>query len=74
MASDPPLIEVMDKLDPELAKPLGFTDETWGTDPASVEQARAMIALTGGAPAPMRDPNRPRPTLQTDEEGPADGD
>lgn len=66
-------MKVMDTLDPELEKPLGFTDDTWGTDPVSVEQGRAMIELVGGAPSPLRDPNKPRPPRRT-EEAPADGD
>lgn len=74
IASDPPLLKVMDDLDPQLATPLGFTDETWGTDPVAVEQGRAMIELAGGAPSPLRDPNKPRPKRRTEEEITADGD
>lgn len=62
----------MESVDKELAKPLAFDDETFGTDPAAVDEQRAMIELAGGGPAPLRDPNRPRPRRA--EEVAADGD
>lgn len=44
-----------------IEKPWAPLRSTWGTDTAAVEGQRAMMALAGG-PAPMRDPNKPRPT------------
>lgn len=52
--------KVLANLDAQLAKPAFPDRERWGTDPEAVRAQKAMLQLAGG-PAPMRDPDKPRP-------------
>lgn len=59
--------EVLDRITDQLKKPPWPTRDSWGTDPTAQAGQRAMMALAGG-PAPMRDPNKPRPSRRRPEE------